>query len=72
MEDVNRGRRIFFLSKLEHGPQEVNSREFAYMWYFNRIRILKRDKVWKNANSFKSDVFAAIAVVDAKAPYLCK
>ena len=21
----------FFLSKLEHGPQEVNSREFAYI-----------------------------------------
>ena len=29
-------------------------------------------KFEKNANSFKSDVFAAIAVVDAKAPYLCK
>ena len=29
----------------------------------------KRDKVWYNAIHFKSDVFAPIAVVDAKAPY---
>ena len=29
----------------------------------------KRDRVWKNAIHFKSDVFAAIAVVAAKAPY---
>ena len=30
----------------------------------------KRDKVWKNASHFKSGVFAAVAIVDAKAPLL--
>ena len=28
----------------------------------------KHDKIWKNVNSFLSDVFVAVAVVDAKAP----
>ena len=32
----------------------------------------KRDKVWKTLVRFKSDVFTAVAVVDAKTPYLKK
>ena len=68
MEDVNKRLRISFsLSKLECGPQEINFREirpplpFLENWK-------KRDKGRKNGNSFKTDVFAALAVVDAKAP----
>ena len=52
MEDVNKRRRILFsLSKLECGPQEINSRE-------SRLHLPcsanwnKRDEDWKNGNSF--------------------
>ena len=66
MEDVNKGRRISFsFSKLECGPQEINSREIRVHLPFSAN--------WKNATKieeteirFKSDVFAAVAVVDAK------
>ena len=55
MENVNKRRRISFsLSKLECGPQEINSREIRL-----HLPIL----------NFKTDVFVAVAVVDAKAPY---
>ena len=61
MEDVNKPWRISFsLSKLEGGPQEINFREIR----------LHFQQIGKNGNYFKSDVFAAVAVVDAKAPYL--
>ena len=68
MEDVNERRRISFsLSKLECGPQEINSREIRLHLPFS-ANWNKRDKDGKNRNSFKTDVFAAVAVVDAKAP----
>ena len=68
MEDVNKRRRISFsLSKLEYGPQEINSREIRVHLPFS-ANWNKRDKDWKTGIHFKSDVFAAVAVVDAKAP----
>ena len=52
MEDVNKRQRIFlFLSKVECGPLEINSREIRLHLTFSAIWN-KRDKVWKNANSF--------------------
>ena len=58
MEDVNKRRRISFsLSKLECGPQEINSREI-------RLHL--------PISNLKPDVFAAVAVVDAEAPYFIR
>ena len=68
MEDVNKRQRIFLSRlKLECGPQEINSREIRLHLASPAIWD-KRDKVRKNANHFKSDLFAAVAVVDAKTP----
>ena len=68
MEDVNKPRRISFsLSKLECGPQEINSREFVYTCHFQQIGI-NATKIEKTEIHFKTGVFAAAAVVDAKAP----
>ena len=68
MEDVNKRRRISFsLSQLECGPQEINSREIRLHLPFLAIWN-QRDKDWKKTGiHFKNDVFAAVAVVDAKA-----
>ena len=69
MEDVNKRRLISFsLSKLECGPQEINSREFAYTSHFQQIGI-NATKIEKTGIHFKTDVFVAVAVVDVKAPY---
>ena len=69
MQDVNKRRRISFsLSKLECGPLEINSREIRLHLPFS-ANWNKRDKVWKTGIHFKTDVFAAVAVVDAKAPW---
>ena len=69
MEDVNKGRRISFsLSKLECGPQEINSREICLHLPFS-ANWNKRDSVWKTGIHFKSDVFTAVAVVDAKGSF---
>ena len=52
MEDVNKRRRISFsLSKLECGPQEINSREIRLHLPFS-ANWNKHDKDWKNGNSF--------------------
>ena len=68
MEDVNKRRRISFSpSKLEYGPQEINSKEIRLHLPFS-ANWNKRDKDWKNGNLLTTDVFAAVAVVDAKAP----
>ena len=70
MEDVNKRRRIFFsLSKLECAPQEINSREIRLHLSFS-ANWNKRAKIEKTGIHFKTDVFAAVAVVDAKAAYL--
>ena len=64
MEDVNKRRRIFFfLSKLECGPQEITSSEIRLQLLFS-ANWNNRDKAGIH---FKTDVFAAVAVVDAKA-----
>ena len=65
MEDViNKQQRIFLsLSKLECGPQEINSREICHFQQFG-ISATKFKKT--RLIHFKSDVFAAFAVVDAK------
>ena len=52
MEDVNKRQRISFsLSKLECGPQEINSREIRLHLPFS-ANWNKRDKDCKNGNSF--------------------
>ena len=69
MEDVNKRRRISFsLSKLKCGPQEINSREIRLRYHFKQIGI-NATKIEKTGIHFKTDIFAAVAVVDAKAPY---
>ena len=68
MEDVNKRRRISFsLSELECGPQEINSREIRLQCHFQQIGI-NATKIEKTGIRFKTDVFAAVAVVDDKAP----
>ena len=42
--------------------------KFAYTYHFQQIGI-NATKIEKMGINFKSDVFAAVAVVDAKAPY---
>ena len=71
MEDVQAGRtpgkrrRISFsLSKLECGPQEINSWKFAYIFHFQQIGI-DPIKIEKKGIHFKRELFAA---VDVKAP----
>ena len=76
MEDVNKRRRIsFFLSKLECGPQESTPVKFAHTCHFQQIGInatkIELTRVigsWLTGIHFKTDGFAAVAVVDAKAP----
>ena len=64
MEDVNKLRRISFsLSK----PEKSTSGKFAYTCHFQQIGI-NATKIEKTGIHFKTDVFAAVAVVDAKAP----
>ena len=70
VEDLNKRRRISFsLYKVECALQEINSREIRPHLPFS-ANWNKRDSVWKTEIRFKSDVFTAVAVVDAKAPYL--
>ena len=51
-----------------NGPQETNSRETRLHLTFSG-NWNKHDKVEKTRIHYKSDVFAAVAVVDGKAPY---
>ena len=68
MEDVNKPRRIFLSpSKLECGSQKISSREIRLHLKFSVDWNQPRSQATKF--KFKSDVFAAVAVVDAKAPY---
>ena len=69
MDDVNKRRRMFLsLSKRECGPQEINSRKIRLRLTFS-ADWNKRDNVEKTRMPFQSDVFAAVAVVDVKAPF---
>ena len=66
MEDVNKRRRTpFSLSKLESGPQEIDSREIRLHLPFSTNWKKNPTKFEKTRIYFKSDVFAAVAVVDA-------
>ena len=68
MEDVNKRQRISFsLSKRESGPQEINSREIRLHLPFS-ANWNKRHTDEQTGIHFKTDVFAAVAVVNAKAP----
>ena len=42
--------------------------KFTYIWHFQQIGI-NATKIEKTGIHFKTDVFTAVAVVDAKAPY---
>jgi len=69
MEDVNKRQRFFLsLSKLECGPQEINSREVLLHLTFQGIGI-SATKFERARIRFKSDLFAAVVVVNTKAPY---
>ena len=59
----------FFLSlNLNAVPKKSTLEKFAFFRHFHRIRINAK-KFEKTPIHFKSDVFAAVAVVDAKTPY---
>ena len=67
MEDVNKRRRISFsLSKLECGLKKSTPGKFATC-QFLKIGI-NATKIEKTRIHFKTDVFDAVAIVDAKAP----
>ena len=69
VEDVNKRRRISFsLTKLECGPQQINSREIRLQLPFS-ANWNNATKIEKTGIHLKTDIFAAVAVVDAKAPY---
>ena len=60
------------LLKLECGPQDSTPGKFAYTFsHFQQIGI-NATKIEKTGIHFKPDVFAAVAVVDAKAPYISR
>ena len=69
MENANKRRRISFLFlSLSPVPKKSTPVKFAHISHFQwtGINETKIEKTWIH---FKSDVFAAVAVVDAKAPY---
>ena len=62
MEDVNKRRRLFLsLLTMSALPKKPNSLEI-------RVQLTKMRQSLKTRIHFKSDVFAALAIVDAKAP----
>ena len=67
MEDVNNDDEFFSLSKLECGPQEINSRKICLRLTFS-TEWNKRDNVEKTRMPFQGDVLASVAAVDAEAP----
>ena len=70
MEDVNKRRRNFLsLSKREHGPKKSTPGKFAYIRHFQRIGINATKPFEKTLIHFESEVLAAVAVIDAKAPW---
>ena len=68
MEDVNKHWRIF-VSLFKPGSEKKSSLgKFAFIWHFQQIGIVAT-KFEKTRIRFTSDVFAAVAVVDAKATW---
>ena len=70
MEDVNKRRRNFLSRFLNSSvvTKKSTAGKFAYIRHFQRIGI-NATKFEKTLIHFKSDVFATVAVVDAKTPY---
>ena len=70
MEDVNKRQRIFFLLFLNWStvPKKSNPKKFIYIWHFQLIGI-NATMFEKTQILVESDVFVAVAVIDAKAPY---
>ena len=56
------------LSKLKCGPQGINSREISLHRTITATWKRKRQSLKKTLIRFKSDVLAAVAVVDGKTP----
>ena len=50
-------------------PKNSTQGKFAYICHFQRIGIINVTKFEKTRIHFVSDIFVAVAVVDAKAPY---
>ena len=68
MEDVNKRPWNFLLFlNLSSVPKKSTPGKFAYIRYFQRTKI-NATKFEKTPIHFKSDIFAAVAVVDAKSP----
>ena len=68
MEDVNKRRRTRFLSlNLSAVLKKSTPAKFAYACNYQQIGI-NAPKIEKTGIHFKTDVVAAVAVVDAKAP----
>ena len=57
------------LSKLDCSPQDITPGKFDYTWHIQRIGV-NVTKIGKKRVRFKSDVLAAVAVVDANALYI--
>ena len=68
MEDVNKRRRISFsLLNLSAVLKKSTPGKFAYTCHFQQIGT-NATKIEKKEIHLKTDVFGAVAVVDAKAP----
>ena len=68
MEDVKSDNEsLFFSLNLSTVLKKSTPAKFAYNCYFQQIGIIAT-KIEKTEIHFKTDVFAAVAVVDAKAP----
>ena len=69
MEDVNKRRRISFLSpKLSALLRKLTPGKFAFLSHSQQIGI-NPTKIEKTGIHFKTDLFTAVAVVDFKALY---
>ena len=69
MEDINERRRILFPSRrLSALLKKSTPGKFAYICHFQQIGT-NTTKIEKTGIHLKTDVFAAVAVVDAKASY---
>ena len=72
MEYVTSDNELFFLSlNLRAVSKKSTPGKFSYIWHFPRIGINATLFKYEKARiHVKSDVFAAFAIVDAKAPFL--
>ena len=58
---------LFLSLNLSAVLKKSTPEKFTYIWHFQQIGI-NATKIEKTGIHFKTDVFAAVAVVDAKAP----